>query len=517
MISSSIVLPLLIVVFLRHLIKWIVFYYKIWRIPTAPGSKFLFGHALIVHRIMIREKCTVTNGVRLFLQEVTKTTAPQMSMDGIFKIFLGPIPLVVVSSPEAASTILKKKSLPKSFFIYDMSKLLMNGLVNLNGLEFEYHKKLLLPSLGGGNYTDITGRKAHAVINQITYKASDNHQFEVTNMQLMTTKYTEGCLWDAAGIKHDGGYFSDAEISKRWKYFEEIETYVGGIDWLPWHLTRGGLSYNKEGQAIMESMKHWTNISKEPVLRVKDSYETLPPSSFVRNLLEEHYRNPEIFTLDAVIEEVKTIVAGGVETTSSLLCWALHLIGHRQDVQDKMIKEIDYVFRGKTLDYIPVQDDLKQLIYTKSVIKEAMRLHANGAIIGRTAHEDLVVPKFTNIGNSSEETELSFFVIPKGCDIAINIEGINQHPIHWKHPAEFDPERHLSTPANQHPYSFCSFSGGQRICPGQNIAKIESLMFIIRIFREFRIQSSNTPGSLRRTLLISLHVKDPVSINFTRR
>jgi cytochrome P450 len=500
---------------IRVLMFIFVFYYKLSSIPTAPGYVFFLGHSHLIGIIMLCDRCCVTNAVRLFLQEVRDKTDPKLSSNGIFKVFLGPIPLVILSSPETATVVYKNYNLPKSYIVYDMSKLLMRGLVNINGQEFKHHKKIISACLGGGNYIEIAGKKADLTIKEDFLSKKHKSNFVISDISLMTTKFTEGCLWDAAGISHEQDYFSDDNIKSRWKDFSHIERFVAGIDWLPWHLFRFMLPFSEEGRRVQESMKRWNDVSQKPVEKYKESFEKLPKTSFIRALLEENNRNPNNFTIYDTVEEVKTIVAGGVKTTSNLLTWTLHLLGHNIPVQEKICEEVDKIFAGKQLDYIPNYEDFNQLIYTKAVVKEGMRLHANGALIGRQSQEEIVIFKGDLNIDDTDISSSQKFVIPKWTEIALSIESINTNPRHWKNPDHFDPVRHLDT--KKHPYAFSSFSGGPRRCPGQNIARIEALAFLVRIFREFKIKSLNHTDSLKRELFISLHVIDPVKIQFTRR
>ena len=512
MILLLLLLFCILLLILRFLVKLAVLQRKLSQLPTAPGCHWFFGHTHLVWQIMKRQQCVFTNAVRLFVQEVHTKTAPEMSSRGIFKIFMGPVPVVVLSSPETANFVFKKTNLPKSFFVYNMSRLLIKGLVNINGLEFKYHKNILAPCLGSGNYIEIAGVKAHETMNYLSLQSLYQNNFVVDDIRIPTTKFAEACMWDAAGILQEDNYFSDENIHERWQNFLNIEAYVSGIDLLPWHHFRHLINYNSAGRKLREPITRWTDVAKKPVERVKESFDRLPNMSFIRALLEEHSRCPDIFTLETVIEEVKTILAGGVKTSSNLVTWTLHQIGHRPEIQDKIIEEVARVFEGKPLDYIPNNEDYTRLEYTKSVIKEGMRLYTNGALIGREAHEDILIPKdCVELNNNSKE----YFVLPKGTEIAISIESINTNPRFWKNPFNFDPERHVLKEEG-HQFAFCTFAAGQRGCPGQKIAKIESLAFITRVFREYRIESLDPLASLRLELFLTLNVTDPVSLKLTR-
>lgn len=55
----------------------------------------------------------------------------------------------------------------------------------------------------------------------------------------------------------------------------------------------------------------------------------------------------------------------------------------------------------------------------------------------------------------------------------------------FKEPQEFDPAR-FDNISSIPPYSFVAFGGGQRICPGYDFAKIETLVVLHHIVTRFR-------------------------------
>ena len=74
----------------------------------------------------------------------------------------------------------------------------------------------------------------------------------------------------------------------------------------------------------------------------------------------------------------------------------------------------------------------------------------------------------------------------KGTPIYLGLTYVHYHPLHWREPEKYVPERFdptspwFKTPdgKNRHPCTFMPFSFGPRNCPGQIIAFLEMRVFI---------------------------------------
>ena len=82
-----------------------------------------------------------------------------------------------------------------------------------------------------------------------------------------------------------------------------------------------------------------------------------------------------------------TIVFDGHETTGWAMVWAVWLMGHHQDSQDKCREEIDKVF-GCDGDRDLTMDDVNKLEYLECCMKESQRLYPSVPLIGRHVDSD---------------------------------------------------------------------------------------------------------------------------------
>ncbi|XP_077213776.1 cytochrome P450 monooxygenase 76AD131-like [Tasmannia lanceolata] len=162
------------------------------------------------------------------------------------------------------------------------------------------------------------------------------------------------------------------------------------------------------------------------------------------------------------------MVAGGVDTTSTTLEWAMAEMMHKPEIMKKAQEELESVV-GK--DKILEDSHCAELHYLEAVVKEALRLHPpNVFLIPHSAIESCVVGGYT---------------IPKNTAIFVNLWEIQRDPSLWDNPSEFIPERFLSsaTAGNKWDYRgndfrYFPFGSGRRICPGISLAE-RSLKYVL--------------------------------------
>ncbi|KAL3865970.1 hypothetical protein ACJMK2_043314 [Sinanodonta woodiana] len=144
------------------------------------------------------------------------------------------------------------------------------------------------------------------------------------------------------------------------------------------------------------------------------------------------------------------------DTTSSLLTFVSYCLAVNQDVQDKLLSEIDKEL-GKTNTRLSV---------TESNIVD---------ISNRFSRE------------ASADTEVCGVKIPKGLDLTVVVNAVHFDPEFWPNPHKFDPERFSpQNKGNIKPFTFLPFGAGPRNCIGMRLALLEAKMAIVEMLQNFR-------------------------------
>ncbi|KAF7013050.1 unnamed protein product [Triticum aestivum] len=174
-------------------------------------------------------------------------------------------------------------------------------------------------------------------------------------------------------------------------------------------------------------------------------------------LLRLHEEDTLNFSL--TFETVGTIIfeifGAATDTTASTLEWAMAELIRNPHVMARAKLELQQRL-GHHRRSTVTSADLDGLHYLRMVIKETLRLHPSVSLIHRAAMEDCQVMGYH---------------IPKGTSVMINAFAVGTDPTHWgEDAAEFRPERFEEMSVEyfkQGPQmEFIPFGAGRRQCPG---------------------------------------------------
>lgn len=144
------------------------------------------------------------------------------------------------------------------------------------------------------------------------------------------------------------------------------------------------------------------------------------------------------------------IFLGGVETSTTVIEWAMSEMVKHPKILETAQEEVRRVLKGEEKIDVKKMDELS---YVNLVIKETLRYHIPGPFIPRETRESV---------------EICGYTIPAKTQILINTWAIARDPSHWNHPEMFCPERFENTCLDfkGNDFEFLPFGSGRRICPG---------------------------------------------------
>lgn len=192
----------------------------------------------------------------------------------------------------------------------------------------------------------------------------------------------------------------------------------------------------------------------------------------------------------------------GHETSALTLSAALLMLAMHQEVQDKVMQEIEDVFdlSNEEVDNLK----LNQLPYLEMVIKECMRLFPVLPMVGRQCSKDIVLNTCT---------------IPAGCTIMINIYNAHRSTKSWGEDANlFKPERFSQENFSQiHPYAYVPFSAGPRICIGLKYAMNVMKVILVHFLRSYQITTKLKYHEINLKVAVSLKIVQKYLIQIEAR
>ncbi|BBX95318.1 cytochrome P450 [Mycobacterium lacus] len=169
------------------------------------------------------------------------------------------------------------------------------------------------------------------------------------------------------------------------------------------------------------------------------------------------------FDEDDLLQQLRTMVIAGHDTTAAVLAWALYHIYRDTGVRARLADE---------LSTDPAPHEMPKLPYLSAIIKETLRMHPAVPIVLRK----LVEPR--SIGGIQ---------FSAGDVVGIAVPAIHFRASVWPDPERFDPDRFLDH--NPAPFEYLPFGGGHRRCLGAAFATYELAIAI---------------GTMVRTVVLSM-------------
>ncbi len=189
-----------------------------------------------------------------------------------------------------------------------------------------------------------------------------------------------------------------------------------------------------------------------------------------------------------ILDELRTHIFTGHETTSSTLSWMWYLLALHPEYQLKLEAEIDQVLQGRLATW----DDIPHLKITRAIIDETSRLYPVIWTIPRT--------------NTEADTILGVD-IPKDSTLLLHIHSLHHNPDYWDEPKRFMPERFLEAAKPSHPFAYLPFGAGPHRCIASHLAPIEMILLTATLAQHFRFKLARASLKLNPETCISLRPK----------
>ncbi|XP_019634956.1 PREDICTED: cytochrome P450 2D4-like [Branchiostoma belcheri] len=216
------------------------------------------------------------------------------------------------------------------------------------------------------------------------------------------------------------------------------------------------------------------NVIKEEISRHRENLDRENPRDFIDFCLLEVEKQEKVegLTGDIMTHMAENLFMAGTETTSSTLRWSLLYMVLHPTIQRKVQQELDAVVGGG----LPALSHRSQLPYVNACLLEVMRIRTAAPFTGHA---------------TTETVKLGQYDIPKGTQVLLNLYAMHMDPAHWPDPDRFDPERFLDAEGNiiNKPESFMPFSGGRRVCPGEQLARMELFLFFSTLLQSFSFRT----------------------------
>ncbi|CAF1161564.1 unnamed protein product [Adineta steineri] len=480
---------MVLVVTIYLYLKWKYFSLR----GTVPGLKpeFRFGN--------LRQLGVVSSNNEFIDSLMHGAEKMQRRYGDIFQFWMGLNHVYVFCRPEYAAHIFGNRQIfDRSDIRRDTFGLVAeDSLITLIGPKYRRHFKIISPVLRRNRILPQTSIMVDGVDRLIsiwkeryennenaicTCMQSDIRELIVDIFLLITLDYDMGSLkrlLNAAKHYNTEDKSEPCDFSMAFSIWLDIfkRRSTNGIPFfINYYLLKFDNTYQKAVKTLEDyvdkiilNCKEKTHPSDKPINLITSLVSALQTDEVSECLKSESEKTG--LTKKELLGEVLFLFVAGFDTTVNTLSWFIYYVSKKPEIQRKIKEELkrNGITRETILDNFDLLNECK---YIDCVVKETLRIAPFGLGAFRTVTEDTIIDgvKFR-----------------KGENIVCAFSLIQNDPRYWKlDPTQFIPERFYGTDApdaNHHPFAFFPFGGGHRTCIGQDLARLELKIIIIRLMQ----------------------------------
>lgn len=357
---------------------------------------------------------------------------------------------------------------------------------------------------------DVLGRNDAAtdrcIIHEEVRGMAGDSLFVLPNHQWRPRKRALQPVFTKASVRKFGGHMARAAqaFADRWPTGGEVDLDVECRRVAMQSLGRSvlGIDLNERGDTIARCMHVASSYTADRALRPVRAPRWLPTRSrrraraavdAMRTITDEMVaacradpdrdaplvqaliaaRDPQTdrpLTDAEISNDLLIFMLAGHDTTATALTYALWILGHHPEVQERVAAEAAAVG-----DHELTPADVSRLGYTVQVLHEAVRLCPPAAGVARVVTRDI---------------EVTGYRVEKGSLVALGLYALHHDPELWPDPMAFDPDRF--SPENvqaRDRWQFLPFLGGGRPCIGEHFARLETTLALATVIRAMTVES----------------------------
>ncbi|KFK34580.1 hypothetical protein AALP_AA5G164300 [Arabis alpina] len=379
----------------------------------------------------------------------------------------GVVPVVVLSSKEAAKEVLKTHDLETC----TRPKLVETGLFTYNfkdigftqyGEEWREMKKLM-----GLELFSTKKQKSFKCIREeesdlLLKKLSESAQTQtLVDLGKALFSFTGGIIFRLAFGQNFRDYdFIDMERVE--ELVIKSENTVGMLaftDFFPtglgWLMDRISGQYSRMNKVFSKVSNFFEHVIDDHLKSEQHQDHSDLVSAMLDMINKPTKYGSFKFTSDHLRGVMSDVFLAGVNAGVITMIWTMTELIRHPRVMKKLQDEIRATL-GSNKERI-TEEDIEKVEYLKLVIEETFRLHPPAP---------LLLPRLTMF-----DIKIQGYNIPKNTMIQVNTYAIGRDPKCWTNPEEFIPERFFNKSINYKGQNFelLPFGAGRRSCPGMSL------------------------------------------------
>ncbi|CAF1245527.1 unnamed protein product [Rotaria sordida] len=494
-----------------------IYFYIKWKYYTLRGSipglkpEFLFGN--------LRQLGVIGPNRELIDTYTHGGEKMQQKFGDIFQYWIGENHFYVFCRVEHAEQIYVDRSRfdRAEMRLRTFGLIAENFIISLIGPKYKRHAKVILPMLKKNKFLSQIPIIINCVdqlihVWKIRYEnkddiictclVNDNQHLMLDTFILLTFDYDLGNL---KYLAKEATRFNPNEKYEPSDFSLALTIWLDALK----RITMNGMPYIVNYYLLKFDRKYQNALKQleNQVEKIISKYQiemnpTDKPTNLVASLVSSLQKDETLERTKNEIERIGLILAG-YDTTATILVWFIYYVSKNPAIQQKIKEELKQhnITQDTSLDDLNLLDQCK---YIDCVIKETMRIAPIGIGSLRTVTDNVTID---GVNICKGETVVSAFAL------------MQRDPRYWKlDPKQFIPERFFGNDApdaNHHPLVFAPFGGGHRVCAGQELARLELKLIIIRfmLFVTFVDAPGNNGGYRQRSIVAPKEVAVYIKFN----
>ena len=333
------------------------------------------------------------------------------------------------------------------------------SLFNADGADWKWQRRAVAPVFTHRNVLALAPAMTRTADRACRRLSASGGRAEMVS-EMLTATFDVICDVALSGREHfDAHSFGEAITG----YFRtagraSLLDFLGFPDWFP-----------RPGELLASRSVKTMHEMVGAAIEARRRQAGPPADDLLAHMLEA--QDPETgqrMTPQDLIFNMQFFIVAGHETTALALAWAIYLLAHAPEDQEKAREQASRALQGRSA----APGDLGAMPLVRQVLEEAMRLYPPVGLLARTV---------------IAEDELCGRRMRPGDILFLPIWALHRHELLWDRPEEFRPARFAQGDAEMRDkYRYLPFGAGPRVCVGADFAMMQAQIVLSSLIQRFR-------------------------------
>ncbi|KAK7246201.1 hypothetical protein RIF29_41061 [Crotalaria pallida] len=416
-------------------------------------------------------------GNMLSFLQAFKSTNPESFMDsyvkrygktGIYKALMFGDPSVIVTTPEACRKVLTDDD--KFATGWPRSTVELMGKKSFVSIPYEEHRRLrrlTSASINGYEALSVYITFIEENVKSSLDKWSNMGEIEfLTEMRKLTFKVIMHIFFGAA---------SETIMQGLEKEYTALNYGIRAM-----RVNIPGFAFHKALKARKNLLVIFQSAVDQRRAEMRGKVPDRKHKDMMDSLIHAEDENGRKLGDEDIIDIMLMYLNAGHESSGHITMWATYFLQRHPEYLQKAKEEQEEILRRRPATQKGlVLEEVRKMDFLSKVVDETLRLVTFSPMVFRVAKSDV---------------NINGYLIPKGWKILTWFRSVHYNNEVYPDPMEFNPYR-WSIPHKAG--EFLPFGAGTRLCPGNDLAKLEISVFLHHFVLNYRIEPTNPKCPIR--------------------